>query len=406
MTLPLSRIRVLDVSQIMAGPYCCMLLGDMGADVIKVETPGVGDQTRRAMGFKLKGEDSGGFIALNRNKRSVEIDLKNPQGLEAFYELVRSADVLVENNRPGVAARLKIDYPTLQAINPRLVYASISGFGQTGPWALRPGLDLIAQASCGAMSVMGEPGGEPMKSSVPFADLGAALFAAYAILSAVIGRGETGQGQYIDASLFETALGLSIWETAEFWGTGRVPSPLGSANRMSAPYQAIRAADRHLVIGAANPKLWAALCAVIERPDLLADPRFTDNVERLKNRKALIALLEQEFARRPAAEWVDLLLAAGVPAAPIQNYEEALDCEQARARDMVMEGEHPIEGKVKMLGFPVKLRGTPQQIRRVAPQLGAHTQEVFSELGLSAERIERLRAAGAFGARGKTAVPA
>ncbi|MDF3862796.1 CoA transferase [Achromobacter denitrificans] len=406
MTLPLSRIRVLDVSQIMAGPYCCMLLGDMGADVIKVETPGVGDQTRRAMGFKLKGEDSGGFIALNRNKRSVEIDLKNPQGLEAFYELVRSADVLVENNRPGVAARLKIDYPTLQAINPRLVYASISGFGQTGPWALRPGLDLIAQASCGAMSVMGEPGGEPMKSSVPFADLGAALFAAYAILSAVIGRGETGQGQYIDASLFETALGLSIWETAEFWGTGRVPSPLGSANRMSAPYQAIRAADRHLVIGAANPKLWAALCAVIERPDLLADPRFTDNVERLKNRKALIALLEQEFARRPAAEWVDLLLAAGVPAAPIQNYEEALDCEQARARDMVMEGEHPIEGKVKMLGFPVKLRGTPQQIRRVAPLLGAHTQEVFSELGLSAERIERLRAAGAFGARGKTAVPA
>lgn len=406
MTLPLSRIRVLDVSQIMAGPYCCMLLGDMGADVIKVETPGVGDQTRRAMGFKLKGEDSGGFIALNRNKRSVEIDLKNPQGLEAFYVLVRSADVLVENNRPGVAARLKIDYPTLQAINPRLVYASISGFGQTGPWALRPGLDLIAQASCGAMSVMGEPGGEPMKSSVPFADLGAALFAAYAILSAVIGRGETGQGQYIDASLFETALGLSIWETAEFWGTGRVPSPLGSANRMSAPYQAIRAADRHLVIGAANPKLWAALCAVIERPDLLADPRFTDNVERLENRKALIALLEQEFARRPAAEWVDLLLAAGVPAAPIQNYEEALDCEQARARDMVMEGEHPIEGKVKMLGFPVKLRGTPQQIRRVAPLLGAHTQEVFSELGLSAERIERLRAAGAFGARGKTAVPA
>jgi len=406
MTLPLSRIRVLDVSQIMAGPYCCMLLGDMGADVIKVETPGVGDQTRRAMGFKLKGEDSGGFIALNRNKRSVEIDLKNPQGLEAFYELVRSADVLVENNRPGVAARLKIDYPTLQAINPRLVYASISGFGQTGPWALRPGLDLIAQASCGAMSVMGEPGGAPMKSSVPFADLGAALFASYAILSAVIGREQTGLGQYIDASLFETALGLSIWETAEFWGTSRLPTPLGSANRMSAPYQAIRAADRHLVIGAANPKLWAALCGVIEREDLLADPRFTDNVERLKNRKPLIELLEKEFARRPAAEWVELLLAAGVPAAPIQNYEEALDCEQAKARDMVVEVDHPIEGKVKMLGFPVKLRGTPQQIRRPAPLLGAHTAEVFSELGLSPERIEQLQTAGAFGPQGKTAVAA
>ena len=406
MTLPLSRIKVLDVSQIMAGPFCCMLLGDMGADVIKVETPGIGDQTRRAMGFKLKGEDSGGFLALNRNKRSVEIDLKNPQGLEAFYELVRSADVLVENNRPGVAARLKIDYPTLQAINPRLVYVSISGFGQTGPWAMRPGLDLIAQASCGPMSVMGEPGGAPMKSSVPFADLGAALFAAYAILSAVIGRGETGQGQYIDASLFETALGLSIWESAEFWGTGRVPTPLGSANRMSAPYQAVKAADRHFVIGAANPKLWAALCQVIERQDLLADPRFTDNVERIKNRAVLIPLLEAELVRRPAAEWVDLLLAAGVPAAPIHNYEEALACEQSVARHMVMEMEHPIEGKVKVLGFPVKLRGTPQQIRRAAPLLGAHTEEVFAELGLSSERIEQLQNAGAFGAQGQTALPA
>jgi crotonobetainyl-CoA:carnitine CoA-transferase CaiB-like acyl-CoA transferase len=406
MTLPLSRIRVLDVSQIMAGPYCCMLLGDMGADVIKVETPGVGDQTRRAMGFKLKGEDSGGFIALNRNKRSVEIDLKNPQGLEAFYELVRSADVLVENNRPGVAARLKIDYPTLQAINPRLVYASISGFGQTGPWAMRPGLDLIAQASCGPMSVMGEPDGAPMKSSVPFADLGAALFAAYAILSAVIGREQTGQGQYIDASLFETALGLSIWESAEFWGTGRVPTPLGSANRMSAPYQAVKAADRHFVIGAANPKLWAALCQVIERQDLLADPRFTDNVERIKNRAVLVPMLEAEFARRPASEWVDLLLAAGVPAAPIHNYEEALACEQSVARDMVMEMDHPVEGKVKVLGFPVKLRGTPQQIRRAAPLLGAHTEEVFAELGLSSERMAQLQNAGAFGTQGKAAMPA
>lgn len=406
MTLPLSRIRVLDVSQIMAGPYCCMLMGDMGADVIKVETPGVGDQTRRAMGFKLKGEDSGGFLALNRNKRSVEIDLKNPQGLEAFYELVRSADVLVENNRPGVAKRLKIDYPTLSAINPRLVYASISGFGQTGPWAMRPGLDLIAQASCGPMSVMGDPGGAPMKSSVPFADLGAALFASYAILSAIIGREQSGQGQYIDASLFETALGLSIWESAEFWGTGRVPTPLGSANRMSAPYQAVKAADRHFVIGAANPKLWAALCEVIERKDLLADQRFTDNVERIKNRAVLIPLLEAEFARRTASEWVDLLLAAGVPAAPIHNYEEALACEQSVAREMVMEMDHPVEGPVKVLGFPVKLRGTPQQIRRAAPLLGAHTEEVFAELGLSAERIEQLQNAGAFGLKGKTALPA
>src|SRR5690606_21632113 len=233
MDLPLSTIRVLDVSQIMAGPFCCMLLGDMGADVVKVEPPGVGDQTRKAMGFKLTGEDSGGFLALNRNKRSVEINLKSESGLEAFYELVKTADVLVENNRPGVAKRLKIDYETLKDINPRLVYASISGFGQTGPWALRPGLDLIAQASSGIMSVMGHPGGLPVKSSIPLADLGAGLFCAYGILSALMGRQSSGLGQYVDASLFETALGLSVWETTEYWGTNTLPTPIGSANRMS-----------------------------------------------------------------------------------------------------------------------------------------------------------------------------
>ena len=335
MTLPLSNIKVLDVSQIMAGPFCCMLLGDMGADVIKVETPGVGDQTRRSMGFRLKGEDSGGFLALNRNKRSVEIDLKSPAGLEAFYALVRGADVLVENNRPGVAARLKIDYATLSAINPRLVYASISGFGQTGPWSRRPGLDLIAQAMSGVMSVMGHPDAPPVKASVPVADLGAGLFTAYGILSALMGRAQTGAGQYVDASLFETALGLSVWESAEYWGTGQVPVPIGSANRMSAPYQAVRAADRYFVIGAANPKLWKALCDVIGRPELVDDPRFVDNAARIRHRDSLIREIEKEFARRPADEWVDALLAAGVPAAPIATYDEALVSEQAVARNMV-----------------------------------------------------------------------
>ncbi|WP_420994717.1 CaiB/BaiF CoA transferase family protein [Cupriavidus sp. 30B13] len=397
MNLPLSKIKVLDVSQIMAGPFCCMLLGDMGADVIKVETPGVGDQTRKSMGFRLKGDDSGGFLALNRNKRSVEIDLKNPAGLEAFYELVRGADVLVENNRPGVAARLKIDYPVLREINPRLVYASISGFGQTGPWSRRPGLDLIAQAMSGVMSVMGHPDAPPVKSSVPIADLGAGLFCAYGILSAVIGREQTGQGQYVDASLFETALGLSVWESAEYWGTGTVPVPIGSANRMSAPYQAVRAADRHFVIGAANPKLWTALCEVIGRPDLPQDPRFTDNAARIRNRDALIAEIEAEFARANAAHWVDALLAAGVPAAPILDYGEALVSEQAVAREMVLEIDHPVEGRVKALGFPVKLGGTPQQVRYPAPLLGQHTEQVMAEAGLGEMAIQALRERGAFG---------
>ena len=394
---PLSSLRVLDVSQIMAGPFCCMLLGDMGADVIKVEPPGFGDQTRRAMGFRLKGEDSGGFLALNRNKRSIELDLKNPAGLEAFYELVKGADIMVENNRPGVVGRLKIDYATLKKINPRLVYASISGFGQTGPWATRPGLDLIAQAMSGVMSVMGHAGQPPVKGSVPIADLGAGLFAVYGILSAVLGRQRSGEGQYIDASLFETALGLSVWESTEYWGTGKVPVPIGSANRMSAPYQAVRAADRYFVIGAANQKLWAAVCAVVERPDFLSDPRFTTNGDRIQNREALINELEARFLTRPAEEWVDALIAAGVPAALIYDYAEALASDQAQARNMVIDIEHPVEGTVKALGFPVKLSGTPQKVRYPAPLLGQHTDEVMSEFGVSAEALASLRGRGAFG---------
>ncbi len=394
--LPLSHLKVLDVSQVMAGPFCCMMLGDMGADVIKVEPPGTGDQTRRAMGFTLKGEDSGGFIALNRNKRSVELNLKTEAGREAFYELVRGADVLVENNRPGVAARLQIDYPTLKKINPRLVYASISGFGQTGPWSERPGFDLIAQAMTGVMSVMGYPDMAPVKSSIPVADLGAGLFAVYGILSAVIGLKHTGEGQYIDASLFESALGLSIWETAEYWGTGKVPVPIASANRMSAPYQAVRASDRHFVIGAANQKLWQSLCQVIERKDLLDDPRFLTNVERLRNRAALIEEIEKSFAARPAEEWVEALLAVGVPAAPIYNYAEALASEQAQAREMVLDIEHPVEGAIKSLGFPVKLSDTPQQVRYPAPLLGEHTDQVLAEFGLDKDVVASLRARGAF----------
>jgi crotonobetainyl-CoA:carnitine CoA-transferase CaiB-like acyl-CoA transferase len=395
--LPLSHLKVLDLSQVMAGPFCCMLLGDMGADVIKVEPPRLGDQTRRSMAFRLKGNDSGGFLALNRNKRSIEIDLKSEAGLEAFYELVRGADVVIENNRPGVAARLKIDWPTLQAINPRLVYASISGFGQTGPWASRPGFDLIAQAMTGIMSVTGHPGGAPAKSSVPVGDLGAGLFAAYAVLSAVAGRDRSGEGQYVDVSLYESALSLSIWEVAEYWGTEKVPSPIGSANRMSAPYQAFRASDRHFVLGAANQKLWTALCAVLERPDLLADARFASNSERMHNREALVATMEQTLAGRPADAWIEALLAAGVPAAPILTYAEALVSEQAQARNMVMEMEHPVEGTIRQLGFPVKMHGTPQQLRRPPPLLGEHTEEVMREAGCAEDVIERLRARGAFG---------
>ncbi len=275
MTPPLTGLHVLDLTQVMAGPFCCQVLADLGADVVKVEPPGSGDQSRRSMGFRMKGEDTAAFLAVNRNKRSATLNLKDPRHRAAFHRLAGTADVLVENFRPGVTERLGIDYDTLAAINPRLIYASISGFGQTGPYAMRPGFDLIAQGVSGVMSVTGEPGGEPVKCGVPVSDLAAGLFCAVGILAANRARDSTGRGQHVDTSLFEGALALSIWETAELWATGRVPEPLGSAHRLTAPYQALRTRDGHITVGGNNERLWARLCAAVGREDLLEDDRFT-----------------------------------------------------------------------------------------------------------------------------------
>jgi formyl-CoA transferase len=389
-SLPLTGVRVLDVSQVMAGPFCSMLLGDMGADVIKIEPPDGGDQTRRAMGFKLKGNDSLGFFNLNRNKRSLVLNLKSKAAREVFYRLTQTADILIENYRPGVSKRLGIDYATLHEINPRLIYASISGFGQTGPWSQRPGFDLIAQAMAGVMSITGQPGGPPTKAGVPVSDIGCALFALYGILAAFIGRGQTGRGQYVDASLFEAAIAFSIWDISEFWGTGRVPGPLGTANRFSAPYQAVRAKDAFFVMGANSNRLWQTLCAVIERPDLFSDPRFKSIADRLLNRVVLIEELEKSFAARDAADWIEILLAAGIPAGPILDYAQALASEHARAREAVMEFDHPVEGRVKSIGFPVKLSETKQRVRLPPPLLGEHTEEILMELGIDEKLREQL----------------
>jgi crotonobetainyl-CoA:carnitine CoA-transferase CaiB-like acyl-CoA transferase len=387
MTPPLAGLRVLDLTQVMAGPFCCQVLGDLGADVIKVEPPGAGDQSRRSMGFRMKGEDTAAFLAVNRNKRSAALNLKDPAQRAAFVRLAGTADVLVENFRPGVTARLGIDYETLAALHPRLVYASISGFGQTGPYAQRPGFDLIAQGVAGLMSVTGEPGGEPVKCGVPVSDLAAGLFCAIGVLAALRAREATGRGQQVDTSLFEGALALSIWETAELWATGRVPEPLGSAHRLTAPYQALRTRDGHITVGGNNERLWERLCDAIGRADLLDDARFAGNDARMRNRGELAAELEAALEERDTGELVEALLAAGVPCGPIHDYADVVADRHTLARAMVVELEHPVEGTVRALGMPLKLSDTPGEIRRPAPLLGEHTEEVLREAGLAAGEI-------------------
>ncbi|MDT0267408.1 CoA transferase [Streptomyces sp. DSM 44915] len=377
----LTGMRVVDLTQVMAGPFCTMLLADLGADVIKVENPGGGDQTRHSWGATGEGRDSTAFFALNRNKRSVLLDLKTPRGLADLHALARTADVVVHNWRPGVAERLGADYDTLAALNPGLIYANISGFGGTGPYADRPGYDLVAQGMAGAMSVTGEPGGRPVKNGLPVGDLGAGMLLLSGILAAYVHRLRTGRGQRVETSLFEAVLAMSVWESTEYWATGSPPEPLGSANRMSAPYQALRTSDGYLTVGANNQRLWQRLCAALELTALTDDPRFATNMDRMRNRDELAALLEDRLRGQPTTHWVTVLLDAGVPAGPIQNYAEVLDQDpQVAARGLVREIDHPTAGRVRVLASPLHLSDSPASIRAHPPLIGEHTDQVLAEV--------------------------
>lgn len=384
----LKNIRVIDLSQVMAGPYCSMLLADMGADVIKVE-PVTGENTRRWNPI-VQGE-SGAFLSINRNKRGLTLNLKTEEGKEAFYRLVKTADVLVENYRPGVAKRLGVDYETLSALNPRLVYCSISGFGQTGPYASRGGYDLIAQGMTGIMSVTGNKGEKPVKCGLPITDLGAALFACYGIQSALLARYHTGKGQYIDTSLFEVGLALSVWESTQYWYTGDIPEPTGSAFRFAAPYQAFKAKDGYFTVGADAPHHWLEFCKIIDLPELPNDPRFKEDDARVKNLSALVELIEDKTVHHTRQYWLEKFEAAGIPAGPINTYDEALSDPHALERDMVQELEHPVLGKIKALGIPVKLSETPGKLEKAAPLLGEHSAEILAELGYTSEEIAELK---------------
>jgi crotonobetainyl-CoA:carnitine CoA-transferase CaiB-like acyl-CoA transferase len=390
---PLAGVRVLDLTQFLAGPFCTMILGDMGADVIKVEPPG-GEVQRNSMRIGGEDLDPPSFLALNRNKRSMVIDLRTDAGRELLYELVGQSDVLVENFKPGTTTKLGIDYAALSARRPELIYASITGFGDTGPYALRPGLDLITQGMSGIMSVTGPRGGEPVKAGVAITDLSSGMFGAIGILNAYIVRLKTGEGQFVSSSLFEAGLSLAIHESSELWGRGTVPGPLGSGHRLAAPYQGLRAKDGWLTVGAGTDKLWDRFCRAIGREDLITDERFLGNARRMENLEALEEELERTLRTEPVDHWVPLIIDAGVPAGPILNYQQVLEDPHTLARKMVIEIDHPKAGRIKSLGSPVKLSKSPLGTPRHPPLLGEHTDELLAEFGIESDRAAGLRDRG------------
>jgi crotonobetainyl-CoA:carnitine CoA-transferase CaiB-like acyl-CoA transferase len=383
----LEGIRVLDVTQVMAGPFCAMQLCDMGADVIKVEPP-EGDSTRRMAG--ATGTDSPGFNAVNRGKRGIVLDLKSAPGQAAFRRLLGRTDILIENYRPGVMRKFGLDYASLAGEHPGLIYASISGYGQTGPDAGKGGFDLIAQGVSGLMSVTGERGRPPAKVGVPLTDLGAALFALSAVLAALHYRSRTGRGQHIDTSLLEAGIALSVWESAEYFAEGVIPEPLGSAHRMFAPYQAIRCADGYITLGSANDRLFQRLCTILGHPEWTSEPDYVSATLRVRNRAALAERIERITAENTREYWLARLEAAGIPCGPINNYAEAFADPQVRAREMVVEIEHPTLGRVRTPASPIKMSETPPVVARPAPLLGEHTREVLREVGYSDAEISTL----------------
>jgi crotonobetainyl-CoA:carnitine CoA-transferase CaiB-like acyl-CoA transferase len=376
--LALDGLRVIDLTSHLSGPYCSMLLADQGADVIKVERPGDGDDARRMPPF-VKGQSSP-FMLWNRNKRSIALDLKQEMGRDICRDLARGADVFIENFKPGTATRLGLGFDALAALNPRLVYCSISGFGQTGPYSDRPGFDLMVQAMSGIMSVNGPEDGPPHRLPLAICDIGAGMFAAIGILAALQARLRTKRGQHVDTSLYEAGISFGLYEAAHVFATGERPARLGQAHRGGAPYQVFRTADGWVTVGPNTQPLWRKFCAAIGRPELVQDARFKDNPSRVANRPALAALLQEVLAQKSTTYWVDLLTAAGVPVGPVKTYDEVFIDPQATAREMVAEIDHPAAGVMRTLGIPVKLSQTPGALRRPAPLLGEHTEEVLAEL--------------------------
>ncbi|WP_083542089.1 CaiB/BaiF CoA transferase family protein [Kribbia dieselivorans] len=388
---PLAGIRVVDLSKILAGPYVTMSLADMGADVIKVEHPDGGDPTRQ-WGPPFNGPDATYYLSTNRNKRSVTLDLKSPEGKEAVHRLIAQADVVVENFRPGSSLHRDYSFEKLSEQYPSLVVLHISAFGESGPMRLEPGYDMVAQASAGLMSLTGEPDGPPLKAGFAMADLSAALFGTIGLLAALVERGRTGRGQYVTTSLYETQLALHInWGTGYF-ATRERPRRLGSGHPNLVPYQAYPASDGYFVIAVGNEVMWRSLCTTIDRADLLEDPRFTRNADRVVNRKALNAELEATLATQTVEHWCRVLGEASVPTTPIRSLDEIYASEQTAALGMIGTVEHPQAGDLEQIRFPVMFRGERPELRTAPPTLGQHSREILAEIGYDDAEIDALLA--------------
>ncbi len=373
---------VLDLSCHLSGPYCGMLLADHGADVIKIERPGSGDEARAMPPFV--GGESAPFMLWNRNKRSVALDLKSDAGRSALRELVKTADILVENFRPGTLARLGFSWEDLSVLNPRLIYGAISGFGQTGPYRDRGGFDLVTQGMSGLMSVCGPADGPPHRLPIAISDVAAGMHLCVGLLSALEARHRTGRGQYVEASLLEAALSFGVYEAAHVFATDETPPRIGQAHRGSSPYQVFETRDGWITVGAAQENFWKALCRIIGAPGLLADPRFHRNSDRVANNAALVEVLSGYLREKSSAEWLAAFDAAGVPAGPVLDFKQALSDPQVLARGMVVETDHPAAGRMRTFGVPAKLSMTPGRVARPAPSLGQHTDEVLAGLSLDA----------------------
>jgi len=392
---PLAGMKVIDLTHVMAGPTCTMMLADLGAQVIKVEKTPAGDDTRHTIPPRV-GKESAAFLMMNRNKRGIALDLKTRGGKQVLRRLMAAADVLVENFGPGVMERLGFGYEEVHKQHPALIYCSLSGFGRTGPYRHRRGFDLVAQAMSGIMSFTGERAdGPPVKCGAPLSDITAGILAAMGILAAYAHRLKTGQGQWVETSLFEAALVQTYWQSAIALATGIPPRAMGSAHPLNAPYQAFEASDGWIVVGGANQTNWLRLLDALQAPELAQDARFATNADRMAHLDELSEELSRRFRTRPAACWLEKLEQAGLPCGPVYDMLQALGDPQTLARQMVVEVEHAAEGRVKALGLPVKFSNTPGKVRTGAPLYGQHTREVLREHGFTDDEISALQSEGA-----------